>query len=358
MTGPAAAPAGADRPVPGPGRALIVRVSAIGDVVHTLPALAALTRAGWEVDWLVEPLARPIVEGNPLVSRAIPAPRARRLNVAAALATRRQLRERGYDVALDLQGLWKSAAWTRLARARRAIGLAADSRREPSSAVLVRERVSTDARVVHVIDVHLSVLSALGIAALGLRSFPLPAAPQAAPAVDAGLAALGGARFAILNPGGGWESKLWPAESFGALARAVRERGLVPLVTWGPGEEGLADRVVGGSGGAAVRCFPTSLLEFVELARRARVVVAADTGPLHLACAVGTPVVGLYGPTDPARNGPWSAADVTVRRTPLCSPCHRRRCDLHEGVMAAIAPDQVVAALDRRLALAESRVAV
>src|SRR4030095_13798827 len=100
---------------------------------------------------------------------------------------------------------------------------------------------------------------------------------------------------------------------------------LVPLVTWGPGEERLAARVVTASAGTAVLCFPTTLLALPDLRRRARLMVAADTGPLHLACAVGTAVVGIYGPTDPARNGPFSAADVVVRRTPLCSPCPRRR---------------------------------
>src|SRR4029079_12251048 len=94
---------------------------------------------------------------------------------------------------------------------------------------------------------------------------------------------------------------------------------------------------------------PTTLLEYLELARRARLVVAADTGPLHLACAAGAPVVGIFGASAPARNGPWSAADIPVRRRPLCSPCHRRRCPVHEGVMHAIPPEEVLKAIDRRL---------
>ena len=122
--------------------------------------------------------------------------------------------------------------------------------------------------------------------------------------MDAGLSGLGGGGLVVLNPGGGWASKLWPAERFGELARGLRELGLRPLVSWGPGEEGLADRVVSASGGAAARSFPTTLLDYVEIARRARLVVAADTGPLHLACAVGTPVVALFGPTDPRATGP------------------------------------------------------
>ena len=158
----------------------------------------------------------------------------------------------------------------------------------------------------------------------------------------------------MLNPGGGWASKLWPPERFGQLARELSRARLWPLVTWGPGEEGLADRVVAASGGTARRSFPTTLLDYVELARRARLVVAADTGPLHLACAVGTPVVALFGPTDPARNGPFAPDDVVVRETARCAPCHRRSCARHARVMASISLDEVLAAVDRRLALARA----
>jgi ADP-heptose:LPS heptosyltransferase len=204
---------------------------------------------------------------------------------------------------------------------------------------------------VHVIDKNLALLRAVDISAVGTREFPLPPTEAASAAIEERLVAAGlpAERLVVLNPGGGWESKLWPPSGFGEVARGLRERGFTPLVTWGPGEERLAARVVTASGGAAVMCFPTTLLELLELLRRVRLVVSADTGPLHLACAVKTPVVGIYGPTDPARNGPFSAADVVVRRTPLCSPCHRRRCRLHEGAMEAITSLEVLRAIDRRL---------
>ncbi len=190
----------------------------------------------------------------------------------------------------------------------------------------------------------------LGLDVLGLREFPLRGREAAAAGVAAALGEEGLSDFVVLNPGGGWASKMWPAESFGRVAQGLRDRGLAALVTWGPGEEKLAQRVVAASDGAARPCFPTSLLELIEVVRRARLVVAADTGPLHLACAVRTPVVGVFGPTDPARNGPWSPRDLTVRRVPLCAPCHRRRCALHEGVMEAIPPEEVLEAVDRRSA--------
>jgi heptosyltransferase-1 len=336
-------------------RVLLVRLSSIGDVVHTLPALAALARAGHEAGWLVEPASRVLLDSHPLLSQVAPVPAAKAFRLGAARETVRALRARRYDVALDFQGLWKSAAWARLSGARRVVGFAGRWRRESPSALLVGERVELPSEAVHVIDKNLALLRPLGIDALGLREFPLPEAPASAERVDRVLPGLLREPFAILNPGGGWASKLWPPEGFGAVALGLRERGLSSVVTWGPGEEALADRVVAASAGAAVRSFATSLLDYVALARRARLVVAGDTGTLHLACAVGTPVVALFGPTDPARNGPFSPRDEVVRRVPPCAPCHRRVCPRHEGIMATIPPGEVLGAIDRRLAAAPNR---
>ena len=329
-------------------KALLVRLSSIGDVVHTLPALAALHRQGWEADWLVEPPSRILLDGSPLLTQVVVAPSRKGFGWGRAFSTVRSLRARRYDVALDFQGLWKSAAWARLSGARRVLGWEGGSRREPSSAVLVTERVVRTGGG-NVIDKNLALLRPLGIEAAGLREFPLPPSAEAAARVDAGLAGLGGGGLVVLNPGGGWASKLWPAECFGELAKRLRALGLRPVVSWGPGEEGLADRVVAASDGRAVRSFPTSLLDYVEIARRARLVVAADTGPLHLACAIGTPVVALFGPTDPARNGPFAREDIVIRKTPACAPCYSRTCVRHAGVMEEIGVAEVLAAVQRRL---------
>ncbi len=333
-------------------KALVVRLSSVGDVVHTLPALVALTRAGWETGWLAEPPGATLLAGHPLLAHMACAPRASAFHLGAAARSWRTIRALGFDVALDLQGLWKSAIWARLSGAPRVLGYAAPWRREPASALLTGEKVALPEEAVHVIDKNLALLRALEIDAVGLREFPLPVSPERSQRISALLAEMDLGAFAILNPGGGWESKLWPAEHYGAVARALKERGLAALVTWGPGEERLAERVVSASAGAARRCFPTGLLDLVELTRQARLFVSADTGPLHLACAVGTPVVALFGPTDPTRNGPFSPDDAVVRRLPLCAPCHRRRCSIHEGVMKAIRPEEVVRAVDRRLAKA------
>jgi heptosyltransferase-1 len=334
-------------------KALVVRLSSIGDVVHTLPVLAALQRHGWEAGWLVEPPARPLLDDNPLLAGVLAAPSRRSFGGSRVLSTLRELRLGRYDVALDFQGLWKSAAWARLSGARRVVGWDRDSRREPSSAALLHEARRRD-DTGHVIDKNLELLRALGIEAVGTREFPLPYKSDAVARVDRGLAETKDP-VAILNPGGGWPSKLWPAERFGELAKRLDTLGLAPLVTWGPGERGLADRVVAASDGKAHRAFETTLVDFVELARRARVVVAADTGPLHLACAVGAPVVALFGPTDPARNGPFASEDEVVREVPPCAPCYSRSCQRHRGIMEGIGVDAVLAAAARRLAVAREQ---
>jgi heptosyltransferase I len=334
-------------------KALCVRTSSIGDVVHTLPALAALHRAGWEAGWLVEPPARVLLDQNPLVAQVVVAPARRAFGWTRAVSALRALRAERYDAALDFQGLWKSAAWARLSGAERVVGWDRAARREPASAVLLGETHARELRG-HVIDKNLELLRPLGIEALGLREFPLPFSAEAVSRVDQGLRGFATDAIVVLNPGGGWASKLWPPERYGQLARELRGLGLSALVSWGPGEEALAERVVAASGGTARRSFPTTLLDFVEIARRARLVVAADTGPLHLACAVGTPVVALFGPTDPARNGPFSPDDTVVRRTPECAPCYSRSCTRHASVMEGISLEEVRAAVERRLALARA----
>jgi len=330
-------------------KSLLVRLSSIGDVIHTLPAAAALSRAGWETAWAVEPLSAVLLETNPAVSRVFHLPAAKRFRWRDARTALGALRAIRHDAALDFQGLWKSAAWARLSGARRVVGYARPWRREGASTVLIGERVALPEAAVHVIDKNLALLRALGIDAVGQREFPLPIVPGAGEGVARQLGTADGP-LVVLNPAGGWASKLWPAEAFGALARALTRDGARVVVTWGPGEETLADQVVAASEKAAVKCFPTTLIELIEVFRRSALVVAADTGPLHLACAVGTPVVGLFGPTDPARNGPFSLADEVVRRVPPCAPCHRRVCSEHQHVMTTLPVDDVLAAARRRLA--------
>lgn len=331
-------------------RTLIVRLSAVGDVIHTLPSAAALAGAGHEVVWAVQPAARPLLEANPAVAAVVAIPARRPLRIAALLAARRALRAQRCAVALDFQGLWKSAAWALVSAAPRRIGYDRRGRKEPSSARLMSERVPLSPAIRHVIDKNLALLAAVAIEAVGGRDFPLPPHGRERARIERELALAGDERAILLHPGGGWAGKLWPAERYGELARRLAARGSAVRVSWGPSERELAERVVAASAGAARLAPATNLLELAALAEASRAVVAADTGPLHLACAVGTPVVALFGPTDPARNGPFDPADAIVARRPSCFPCHRRDCPTHRRTMDEIAVDEVERALLGRLA--------
>lgn len=220
-------------------KTLVVRLSAIGDVVHTLPAAAALRRHGYEVGWVVEPAARPLIQGNPLVSYVTPVPPARAFRLGPFRQAVRALRGERYDVALDFQGLWKSAAWARLSGAPHVTGYGGPWRREPLSRVLIKEAMFFPPEV-HVIDKNLALLRALDISAVGTRDFTFPPTAAEGRTIESRLqeAGLRAEQLVILNPGGGWDSKLWPPAGFGEVARGLRERGLTPLVTWGPGRSG------------------------------------------------------------------------------------------------------------------------
>ena len=333
-----------------PSRILIVRLSALGDIVHAVPVLAALRRhdPSVEVDWLVEEAYAPIlglVDGlhQQVVVRASeragpPAEGAggpRFLHgpsgyVRAVAFLRRQR----YDVALDLQGLIKSAVWARASGARRVVGFAREHLREPPAAWLYHERV-TPPHPAHVIHKNLALAAHLG-AAVAPVSLPLGSEPSPALAT-AMQGLLDGARYAVLNPGAGWPNKRWPAERFAAIARELQRRhGLLSLVTWGPAERALADEIVASSDGAARLSPPTSVGELAAVMRGAALVVAGDTGPLHMAAALGTPCVGLYGPTSAERNGPYGQ----IHRT-LAAP---------HGVMAALGVEPVLRSIAEILA--------
>jgi lipopolysaccharide heptosyltransferase I len=339
-------------------RILIVRLSALGDIVHALPVLASLTRA-WpdaEVDWLVEERYAAILAlARPLHRRIIVrAPTSRELPDAdlfggamGYLRAAMFLRARRYDAALDLQGLIKSAVWARASGATRVIGFDRAHLREPPAALLYTETVAP-ADAPHVIQKNLSILSALQVAPGAVE---LPLAPVASPETLAAIRDAGGrGGYLVLNPGAAWPNKRWPPDRFGALAAALRERtGRRSLVTWGPGERPLAGAVADASRGAAAPAPATSVSDLAVLMRDAALVVSGDTGPLHIAAAMGAPLVGLYGPTWPERNGPWDPRDEVISRAAACVCHHKRHCLRGAPCIEAIALDEVLAAAERRL---------
>jgi lipopolysaccharide heptosyltransferase I len=320
-------------------RLLIVRLGALGDIVHALPAFAACRRTWPEarIDWLVESRHRAVLDLVRGVSHVV------EIDTAGAPASVpgriREMRAARYDVALDLQGLIKSAVLARSSGAARVVGFDRAALREPLAALAYSETHAVG-ETGHVIRKNLALAAAVGADASRIE-FPVAVPDTTVP----------GPPYAVLNAGGGWPNKRWPADRFGALAAWLQERhGLRSLVLWGPAERDLADSIASASGGAATPAPPTTIGDVLALSRGARVFVSGDTGPLHLAAAVGTPVVGLFGPTSPARNGPFDPADVTVSRFETCVCHHERRCRRPVPCIDDISLAEVRDAVTRRLA--------
>jgi heptosyltransferase I len=331
----------------GTPRYLIVRLGSLGDVIHAIPAAAALRRHEPEarIDWLVDPRYLPLLKlVVGLDERIALDPRAR---IAETMRTLRRLRRTRYDASIDLQGLLKSATLARAAGARKTLGMTREQLREPMASWLYTHAVDPGSTE-HVIHKNLSMLVALGVVDLRVM-FPLsvPRTPvvQAIESDDGHKAG-----FALLNPGAAWPNKRWPARRFGELAAAIRERhGLTSLVLWGPGEQSLGETVVRESRGAAELLPRTTIVDLFGIAQRARLVVSGDTGPLHIAAAVGTPLVAIFGPTRTERNGPWSPADVSVSRLDRCVCHYERRCRLDTPCIDDIGVDEVLGAVERRM---------
>jgi len=251
----------------------------------------------------------------------------------------RAVRAVRYDLAIDFQGLVKSAVLARWSGAARVAGFGRAALREPLAALAYSETHPTDDGG-HVIRKNLALAAALG--ADGSRvEFPFEVREPEA----------GAAPYAVLNPGAGWPNKRWPPDRFAALATWLAARhGLRSRVLWGPAERLLAEVIADKSGGAADPAAPTSIGDVLALARGARLFVSGDTGPLHLADAVGAPIVGLYGPTSPTRNGPFDPADVCVSRFESCVCHHERRCRRRVACIDEITLAEVQDAVTRRLA--------
>jgi lipopolysaccharide heptosyltransferase I len=321
-------------------RLLIVRLSAMGDVIHTLPAAQALREAfpNAMIGWLIEerwadllcapetPRRGPRSLQRPLVDWV------HTINLSGwrkslfTIPTLQQIarawndvRSVHYDVAIDLQGAIRSAVLASWSGAAVVCG-ASEPRESPASIWYTRQVV---ARGIHVVDQYLSVVDTLAETKMSAPPVELPHDCVAEKRIANKLAEQGIRDYAILNPGAGWGAKRWPAERYGEVARFLAHEGLAPLVNFGPGEKYLAEDVVVASEGTA-KPMKLSISELIALTRRAKLFVGGDTGPMHMAAALGVPVVAIFGPTDPARNGPYGTLSI-VLRNPASATSHARR---------------------------------
>jgi lipopolysaccharide heptosyltransferase I len=338
-------------------RFLIVRLGSIGDIVHALPAAGALaeTFPQARIDWAVEKRHAVLLEGNPHLHHVVVLDTLDWRRHLTSLATWREigyglgdLRQTPYDAAIDFQGLWKSAVVAWCSRAQERIGFADRWLREPGAGVLYTQQVSPREHV-HVVEENLALVERLG-ARTRKWQFPLPWNDDDDQYVDDQLAALGSENIIIINPGGGWRSKCWSPENYAALIRELaRARPEKILLTGSPSEEPLIAEILQNAGSQCAHYLPTTLVQFIALARRARLFVGGDTGPLHLAAAVGTPIVGIYGPTDPVRNGPFAADDIALSNR---GPINYTRRGANAAYLPGISVESVVAAVEKRLARA------
>lgn len=341
---------------------LIVRTSAMGDVLHALPAVAAMRRLhpDWYIGWVIDPRWLPLLQaaGGESVATGDPArPIVDRVHTVPTQAWKKQplkpdtargivmlgreLRAAKYDLCVDMQGLIRSSLVGRMSGTPRYVGRMMP--RETPARLLYKTRVLTTAP--HVIDQGCELLgAAIGVRiTAGAVALPVDAASEAwaDEFLERTLPRELWSRFAFLAPSAGWGAKQWPGERYGAVAVALAEAGYATLVNAYRPDDPIATEVVRASLGCAVVA-PSTMAQMIALERRAALVIGGDTGPVHLAMALGTSVVGLYGPTDPARTGPYGGRSRVLRHT--SSVVDHSRHDASEAGLQRITTDEVVAA--------------
>jgi heptosyltransferase-1 len=343
-------------------RVLIVKISALGDVIHALPALAWLKSAdpGMEIDWLVEEGFAPLLEGHPLLRRVhrLGFKRWRRQGWAAVLKGVRQvlrtLRRENYDLVLDLQGNSKSGLFTLFSGAARRYGFARDGVREWPNLLATSHKVPLKPEDHHISDRSLAVARAAfpGGTEAPLAG-PMHVIPEASAAVRRRLVELDLDRqpLVVLQYGTTWVTKLWPLECWRELVgRLHRERHLRPVLIWGNDAEHEACEEIRKAGESRAVIWPRGTLpELVALLQEADLVVGGDTGPIHIAAAVGTPTVSLFRVTDATRNGPRGEEHIRLQSPLDCSPCLRKACERDAECGHSLEVDTVFDAVVRQL---------
>jgi heptosyltransferase I len=336
---------------------LIIRLSSLGDILHALPAFADL-RASFpnsKIDWLVSEKHKSLLSAV----RGIDAIRILGTKAHGDFPLRsliRDLRSQHYDFAIDFQGLLKTAALSLLSGARTRLGFSRRLAREFPAHWFYNRTQPKPQRQLHVLQLNRMLAGLTGAVPVSAPlEFCVP--ENDARLVESMLLMLRNEQltgYVVINPGGGWPTKRWSLHKFGDLTkRIVVELGLPVVLTTGPGEETYYQAIADHCDGVQLHHFPVSFLQLIPLYQNARLIVGGDTGPFHLACALGAPVVGIFGPTSPVRNGPWRSEDEVVAHALPCSFCYGRSCATNNECMD-ISVDEVFAAVVRRLAKAGS----
>jgi heptosyltransferase-1 len=298
-------------------RFLVVRLGSLGDIVHTFPAVAGLRESfpSAEIIWLTHPRWKALVESSELATEIWETETRSYASVREILA---RIREKHFTAAIDYQGLWKSAALPFLGRVPRRIGFSSHSIREFGVPLLYTDRVRST--LTHIADQNGELSLRAGARnGVGAVALSVPSLQEAFPVQL--LRGFSIDRYVVLSPAGGWRSKCWPPERYGALCQQIRANlGLRCVLNQGPGDEACIAAVKAASGEAAPVAYNGSLGQLMALLRNALCIVGGDTGPLHLAVALGTPTVALFGPTDPARNGPYRTSGTPGKDIVLRGP--------------------------------------
>jgi lipopolysaccharide heptosyltransferase I len=328
-------------------RILIVRLSAIGDAIQTMPVACALRERFPDafLAWAVESRAAVLLRGHEALDELIELPRGWLKSPGGVWRLRRRLRDLQFDTTIDVQSLTKSAILARLSAAKRRIGFGNPGGRELSK-WFNNQRV--DPNATHVVDRYLELLRPLGIESPAVR-FQVPEPEVDRVAAERTISELGiAAGFAVINPGAGWPSKLWPTDRYAAVARHLGDAWHLPtLVVWaGEAERAMADEIANAAGTTVQIAPPTTLPQLAAIARRAKLFIGSDTGPLHLAAAVGTPCVGLYGPWPAARHGPYGPQNIALQKVFFEGSARARRT-APAIYMESITREMVCEACDR-----------
>ncbi len=340
----------------GQQKLLIVRLGSLGDIIHTIPAQQLLAQhfSQAQIHWLTEPPYPNLLDRIPGISRVWLADtkkwRRELFSVRESIHLIRSLRQHNFDIALDFQGLIKSALLAKLSGAERVIGFVAHQCREPASRHFYSETVvGDDGSRPHAVEINLQLARSLGCSQNGASPLiPLDIPSEAFDYVDNQLSKNKISKPILVNPGAGWVTKLWPLKNYAQLMlRIHQELGHGIVLTYGPGEESVVQEIQTLTAPHPMTAFPTTFLQLAALCRRARLLIAGDTGPLHLAVSLGTPTVAILGPTSPWRNGPFNAKDPIVKRYLFCSNSYKRTCN--EFICMDIPVQEVFDAVIRRL---------